>query len=194
MGLILASASPRRKELLAQLGLDFSVLPSVQLDEARVLRELRGDLELRLRRLAQLKGGEIARESPTDCVISADTVVVLDGEVLGKPRDRVQGIKMLERLSGRTHQVITAVAVQWVLTDYLRSETETTQVVFNELSSDLIQRYLDRAQPYDMAGSYAIQGIGTLLAKRIEGCYSNVVGLPLSLTARLLDGAGVFVL
>jgi septum formation protein len=194
MGLILASASPRRKELLAQLGLEFSVLPSVELDEARVLRDLHGDLSLRLRRLAQLKGGEIARQSPTECVISADTVVVLDGVVLGKPRDHAHAFEMLTRLSGRTHEVITAVAVQWVLTDYLRSDTETTQVTFDRLDPGTIQRYLEAAQPFDMAGSYGIQGLGALLVAAVHGCYSNVVGLPLRLTARLLEGAGMAVL
>ncbi len=186
--------SPRRRELLAQLGLEFTVISSVQLDEARVLRELHGDLPLRLKRLAQLKGGEVARQSPADCIISADTVVVLDGEVLGKPRDQEHAVEMLTRLSGRTHEVITAVAVQWVLTDYLRSDTETTRVTFQNLSQELISRYIDAARPFDMAGGYGIQGLGVLLVESMSGCYSNVVGLPLRLTARLLQGAGIAIL
>ena len=194
MRLILASNSPRRKELLEQLGLEIRVLPSAQLDEVQVLSKTHGDLPLRLKRLAQLKGGEIARQSPADCVISADTVVVLEGEVFGKPQDRAHAVRMLSSLSDRTHEVITAVAVQCVLTDYIRSGAEVTQVAFAPLSLGLIEQYIDTAQPYDMAGSYGIQGLGALLVNSIHGCYSNVVGLPLRLTASLLEGAGIHVL
>jgi septum formation protein len=193
MGLILASNSPRRRHLLDGLGLEFSVLPSVELDEARVLRDLRGDLELRLRRLAQLKGGEVARTSPTDCVISADTVVVIDDEVLGKPKDRPHAIEMIERLSGRTHRVITAVAVQWVLCDFLRSEVESTEVTFKQLDRASIEKYVDTAEPYDKAGGYGIQAEGAELVDNVSGDYNNVVGLPLDLTVRLLEAAGVMV-
>lgn len=193
MALILASSSPRRRHLLEGLGLEFSVLPSVELDEARVLRDLRGDLELRLRRLAQLKGGEVARTSPTDCIISADTVVVIDDEVLGKPKDRAHAIEMIEHLSGRTHRVITAVAVQWVLTDFLRSDVETTEVTFKKLNRATIENYVDTAKPYDKAGSYGIQDSGDMLVDNVSGDYKNVVGLPLDLTVRLLEAAGMMV-
>lgn len=194
MRLILASNSPRRKELLATLGLEFSVLASAALDEARVLAELHGDLEQRLARLAQLKGAEVARGCPADTVLSADTVVLAQQEVLGKPRDATEAQAMLARLSGRAHTVLTAVCVQREVDGLLQSGVEATRVSFNLLEADAIARYVERAQPFDYAGSYAIQGLGALLVRKIDGDYSNVVGLPLGLTARLLEEAGVRVL
>jgi septum formation protein len=194
MRLILASNSPRRRELLTSLGLQFSVQTDAALDESRVLAQLHGDLEQRLTRLAQLKGAEIARGCPADTVLSADTVVLAEQEVLGKPRDNAEAQAMLSRLSGRTHTVLTAVCVQREMDGLVQSGVESTRVSFNLLDAETIARYVERAQPFDFAGSYAIQGLGALLVRKIDGDYSNVVGLPLGLTTRLLAEAGMRVL
>jgi len=194
MGIILASQSPRRRELLTTLGLEFTVASGAELDEARVLDEATGDLVEKLKHLAALKGEAIAREHPEDVVISADTVVEIDGDLLGKPADVIEAKAMLTRLSGRAHRVHTAVAVRHESGGFFQAGVETTRVTFDLLDSETIARYIARAEPFDKAGAYAIQGLGALLVRRIEGDYSNVVGLPLPLTARLLTAAGVVVL
>ncbi|MBN2081838.1 septum formation protein Maf [bacterium] len=194
MGIILASQSPRRRELLSTLGLEFTVAPGAAIDEARVLAEAAGELVEKLQHLAALKGEGIAREYPDDVVISADTVVEVDGDLLGKPADVIEAKAMLTRLSGRAHRVHTAVAVRHEAGGFFEAGVETTRVTFDLLDSETIARYIARAEPFDKAGAYAIQGLGALLVRRIEGDYSNVVGLPLGLTARLLTAAGVVVL
>ena len=194
MRLILASNSPRRRELLAMLGLEFTIAPGPDLDEAAVLAETEGALNERLMRLAFLKGEAAARTEPEALVLSADTAVVSDARVLGKPKDSAEAREMLNHLSGRTHEVITAVAVRGMQLGVYMAECETTLVTFNGLGPMMIESYIERARPYDYAGAYAIQGLGALLIQRIEGDYSNVVGLPLGLTARLLEGAGMRIL
>jgi septum formation protein len=194
MTLILASASPRRKSLLATLGLEFAVLPGTELDEAGILGAADGGLHDRIEHLARLKGEPVAIEAPESIVISADTVVEIDGDILGKPRDVDDAREMLTRLSGRAHHVHTGVAVQCSRTGFRQSGVESTRVTFALLDSETINSYIARAEPFDKAGAYAIQGLGALLVRRIEGDYSNVVGLPLPLTARLLTAAGVRVL
>lgn len=194
MTLILASNSPRRKSLLATLGLDFAVLPGTELDESRILAEADGGLDERLAYLASLKGENVAHDNPDTVVISADTVVEIDGEALGKPADVDEAREMLTRLSGRAHHVHTGVAVQCLQTSFSQTGVESTRVTFALLDGETINNYIARAQPFDKAGAYAIQGLGALLVRRIEGDYSNVVGLPLPLTARLLTAAGVQVL
>lgn len=192
--LILASTSPRRRELLATLGVPFTVVAGEKVDEAGLLAAHNGSLEERLLALAKRKGEHVAQAHPAAAVLSADTVVVIDGAALGKPVDAAEAREMLCRLSGRMHEVYTAVAVQHAQLHYTASGCEITRVHFSELSSGRIARYIEREQPYDKAGAYAIQGIGALLVARIEGDYSNVVGLPLGLTARLLERAGIDVL
>ena len=194
MHLILASASPRRSELLSTLGLRFDVATGADLDEAALLGAHDGPLETRLCALARFKGVEVAVEHPQATVLSADTVVVLDGVPLGKPADPDHAREMLSRLSGRTHEVYTAVCVQRAADSFRAQGCEITRVYFSELGTETIKRYIERAQPFDFAGAYAIQGLGALLVARIEGDYSNVVGLPLGLTARLLAQAGIEVL
>ena len=194
MRLILASNSPRRRELLSLLGLEFTIAPGPDLDEAAVLAETDAALNERLMRLAFLKGESAARAGPEALVLSADTAVVVDSAVLGKPKDSAEAREMLGRLSGRAHYVITAVAVRSMQLGVYKAECESTLVTFSNLSAATIESYIERARPYDYAGAYAIQGLGALLVQRIEGDYSNVVGLPLGLTARLLEGAGVKVL
>jgi septum formation protein len=194
MELILASTSPRRRELLATLGLEFAVKPGAGLDENDVLSRSDGSLTQRLEQLAQLKGASIAAEQPTAVVLSADTVVEIEGEILGKPRDTDEARAMLTRLSGNEHHVHTGVAVQLIANNFRASGCETTRVFFARLAEDTIEQYISRAEPYDKAGAYAIQGLGALLVERIDGDYSNVVGLPLPLTCRLLGAAGIAVL
>jgi len=194
MELILASTSPRRRELLATVGLEFAVQPGASLDEDDVLSRSEGSLSQRLEQLAQLKGAALAAEQPTAVVLSADTVVEIEGEILGKPRDMGEARAMLTRLSGYEHRVHTGVAVQRVADNFRASGCETTRVFFARLAEDTIEQYISRAEPYDKAGAYAIQGLGALLVERIDGDYSNVVGLPLPLTCRLLGAAGISVL
>lgn len=208
--LILASDSPRRDELLQTLRVPYTVSAGPKLNEHKVLSEGEGSLPQRLMELARLKGRNSARHNPGALVLSADTVVVLPGEidldaaeqqeykytaaVLNKPRSRDDAAQMLRSLSGRMHHAMTAVCIQRDEDGYLDSGWEVTQVYFNALGEELIQRYIDLERPFDKAGSYAIQGLGALLVSRIEGDYTNVVGLPLGLTARLLEAAGVRVL
>jgi len=194
MELILASTSPRRRELLATVGLEFAVQPGASLDEDDVLSRSEGSLSQRLEQLAQLKGAALAAEQPTAVVLSADTVVEIEGEILGKPRDMGEARAMLTRLSGYEHRVHTGVAVQRVADNFRASGCETTRVFFARLAEDTIEQYISRAEPYDKAGAYAIQGLGALLVECIDGDYSNVVGLPLPLTCRLLGAAGISVL
>jgi septum formation protein len=194
MPLVLASRSPRRTELLGSLGLSFTCHSGQALDEAGLLAAAPGSIPERLIRLARAKGAPVAAEFPTVHVLSADTEVVLDGAFLGKPADRLAAVEMLQRLAGRMHEVFTAVALQCPETGLDLAACECTRVYFGVLSQAQIEHYVERAQPFDYAGGYAIQGLGALLVERIEGDYSNVVGLPLRLTAQLLHGAGYDIL
>jgi septum formation protein len=185
--LILASASPRRNYLLAQAGLRFVVIPG-EVDESEVSAGSPDDL---VRLLAEAKAGDIASRYPAAWVIGADTVVVIDGQILGKPADRDQARDMLTRLSGQWHRVHTGYAI--VCLDKARrfSATVTTEVEFKDLSPAEIEWYLQTGEPFDKAGAYAIQGIGTFLVRRINGSYTNVVGLPVCEVIEVLIREGV---
>lgn len=175
--LILASASPRRAEILRDAGILFSVLSSA-VDETPYPNESPYDL---VQRLANAKADLVAaRAVGPAIVIAADTVVVLDGHILGKPRSNDEAHQMLQQLSGRTHSVVTGVAMVRLPDAERRQFVETTLVHFAQLSSDEISRYLATGEPYDKAGAYGIQGRAGRYIPRIEGCYFNVVGLPLS--------------
>ena len=184
--LILASGSPRRADLLRQLGLSFSVVvPSV--DEMPRRNE---DSLKYVERMAKNKNAEIRKRlDSVDLVLSADTVVVYQSRILGKPKSKMEGLSMLRLLSERTHRVITGVA--------LTTKTQNkfcfveTKVKFRRLSDHEIQAYWMTKEPKDKAGSYGIQGLGALFVSRIEGSYSNVVGLPLMETGELLKQLGV---
>jgi len=178
MELVLCSASPRRRELLARLGVRFSVAPS-HIDETQ--RE--ESAEQYVRRMALEKAG--AGQKPGRVVLAADTVVVVDGEVLGKPRDRAGARRMLSLLSGREHRVITAICVN----DEVREAI--TSVRFTKLSDAQIRWLADSGDGDDKAGAYAAQGLAGAFIERIEGSFSNVVGLPLAETLALLEEAGV---
>ena len=186
MGLILASGSPRRRQLLEQIGLTFAVRSS-DVDEsvspgltpAQVVESL-----------SARKGEAVAAEAaPGDLVLSADTVVALDGAILGKPRDRAEAEAMLTALSGRTHQVYTGVTL---LQDGRRlTGHEVTAVTFRPLSPEEIAAYVSTGEPMDKAGAYGIQGLGALLVERLEGDYFNVMGLPLCRLGEMLAQFGV---
>ena len=182
--LILASGSPRRRRLLAELGLDFEVRP-VELDESTQDGE---DPTSYVERLAQLKATAAARAD--ELVLAADTTVVIDGGLLGKPADPEEARAMLRRLADRQHRVLTGVAVYDVGTEHLEAATESSLVRISPLSEADIDWYVATGEPLDKAGAYAIQGLGSLFVESVEGNYSNVVGLPLPLTRRLVARVG----
>lgn len=181
MKLILASASPRRAQILRDAGISFLVLSSA-VDETPYPNETPEQL---VQRLADAKAELVAaRAVGPALLIAADTTVVLDGQILGKPQSTDDARRMLERYSGRTHSVVTGVTVIRLPEMERRQFVETTQVTFATLAPDEISRYLSTDEPYDKAGAYAIQGYAGRYIPRIEGCYFNVVGLPL---ARLMN-------
>lgn len=183
----LASASPRRRQLLEQLGLHFEAL-ATDVDETRHPGEAPADY---VRRLARTKAETAAARlgDPEARVLGADTAVVLGSEVLGKPRDRAEGLAMLARLSGRSHQVLSAVALRH------RGGTgialNESQVTFRAIAPAEAEAYWETGEPRDKAGGYGIQGLGAVFVERLEGSYSGVMGLPLAETAGLLRRAGV---
>ncbi len=185
MRVILASGSPRRHELLGMIGISHEVIPA-DIDETQFDGELpRAHVE----RLAREKGATIAARAPDSLVISADTIVVENGEVLGKPRDAAEACSMLRRLSGRTHLVFTAVAT--TLGGRTISAVEEVSVTFLPLGDRTIASYVATGEPMDKAGSYGIQGYGATLVERIDGDFFAVMGLPISRLVRLLGEMGV---
>ena len=181
--LVLASASPRRRELLESLDLDFTVRPAT-VDETPYPGERPRDL---VRRLAREKAEAGARDG--EWVLAADTIVVEDGAILGKPADRNDARTMLERLQGRWHLVLTGTALRPPAGDTLHA-VESTRVLFAELTPEQIDWYAATGEPDDKAGAYAVQGLGSLFILEIDGNYSNVVGLPLPTVRQLFEGAG----
>ena len=187
MKLILASASPRRAQILHEAGLSFSVVSSA-IDETPYPGETPQQL---VQRLADAKADLVAaRAVGPSIIIAADTVVVLEGQILGKPRSTDDARRMLQLFSGRTHSVITGVSLVRLPEILRRQFVETTLVHFAALSSEEISRYLATEEPYDKAGAYAIQGRAGRYIPRIEGCYFNIVGLPLSRTLAALHELG----
>ena len=185
--LVLASTSPRRAEVLADAGFTFEVV-AARVDESRRTGE---QAEAYVRRLAEAKARAVAGGvNPPAIVIAADTVVVMDGEVLGKPASADDAGRMLRRLSGRTHQVLTGLAVLKIPGGATRVEIETTQVTFAPLTEAEIEAYVASGEPLDKAGAYAIQGRGGRFVARVEGCYFNVVGLPLARLYSMLSEMG----
>jgi septum formation protein len=182
---ILASQSPRRRELLSLIGIPHEVRPAdvdetVLPDEAPVPH---------CERLARTKAETVAALEPSAITIGSDTIVVIDGDILGKPRDRAHAIDMLTRLSGRTHTVFTAVAVTYA--GRTLSGVESVTVTFRPLDAARIAAYVDTGEPMDKAGAYGIQGYGATNVERIEGDYFAVMGLPLGRMAGLLRDHGL---
>jgi len=183
--LVLASASPRRRELLSNAHISFEVHPAHINEDPLPNEPAKGYAE----RLAREKAQAVARTHPGDPVLGADTVVVIDNQILAKPVDTADVARMLRLLSGRTHQVITGVCL--AINGHHTVASETTAVTMTEITEQEIAEYISTGEPMDKAGAYAIQGIASRWIPRIEGDYSNVVGLPVALVYRMLRQAGV---
>jgi septum formation protein len=179
--LILASSSPRRRELVTRLRVPFVVHPSRIEERTPWPGEDPATYALHL---AREKALDVAREHPDDVVMGADTVVALDGVILGKPADAADARRMLAELRGKTHRVITAVCVR--CGDLTECSPVESAVTMRAFSDPEIDRYVATGEPMDKAGAYAVQGLGGALVERVDGCYTNVVGLPLCLTGKLL--------
>lgn len=190
MGIILASTSPRRRALLEQVGLREFKLSAPQVDE-EIDREMPPGAQVEALSLRKAKAVR-AKADPGDIIVAADTVVSLDGEVLGKPRDETDAFRMLSALSGNRHQVYTGMTV--LRGERAITEHEMTTVSFRKLDPEEIRNYIATGEPMDKAGAYGIQGVGALLVDRIEGDYYNVMGLPVCRLGRVLAGFGIDVL
>ncbi|NLO89063.1 MAG: septum formation inhibitor Maf [Clostridia bacterium] len=185
--IILASASPRRAELLEKMGLKFIQRESTVLENA-VEEE---SPEVFVKKLALLKAQEVASKFKKGIVIGADTVVVYKEKVLGKPRDFKEAVEMLKLLSGSIHRVISGVALVEAENGKFLVDSETTRVHFRNLSEREILKYVSTGEPMDKAGAYGIQGLGGILVKGLEGCYYNVVGLPLVKLFEMMKAFGI---
>ncbi len=185
MALILASSSPRRRQLLAALGHPFTI-DAADIDESRMGEE---SPAAHVRRLAEEKARAVAARRPQDVILAADTIVVHQGRILGKPRDAAHARAMLQSLRNEPHQVITAVAVSRA--DAIVSELDVSTIIMRDYSDAEIDAYIASGDPFDKAGAYAIQNAAFAPVARLEGCYAGVMGLPLALTARLLTAAGL---
>ena len=184
--IVLASASPRRQELLRNAGIQFVVQSSNVAELPKEGENPRACAE----RLAREKTLAVFRQRPNDFILGADTIVIVDGQILGKPRDAADAARMLRLLSGRTHQVTTGVCLvgpdRKGRSSLQETRSETTRVTMSKLMDDDIESYVATGEPLDKAGAYAIQGIASRWISRIEGDYFNVVGLPVSLVYRML--------
>ncbi len=189
--IILASSSPRRRELLNQAGIPFTVMPA-DVDEENA--ELSGMPEQKAEQLAYMKAAAVAEKTGKGLILGADTIVVCAGEVFGKPADRADARRMLSALNGRVHQVITGIALLDAAKGTARIGHEVTRVRFSQLLPEEIEAYINSREPFGKAGSYAVQGSGALMVEGIDGCYSNVVGLPLRKLYMMLKEFGVRVL
>jgi septum formation protein len=177
----LASASPRRRELLTQLGVNYQLV-KIDVDETQLPGEFAADYVLRLAK-AKASAGLLAMQGAMPA-LGADTIVVVDGQVLGKPKDQADFVRMMKLLSGRSHQVMTAVAI--AQPDVVDAITVSTDVWFGLLADTEIEQYWHSGEPQDKAGGYGIQGIAGRYIEKIQGSYTAVVGLPLFETAQLL--------
>lgn len=187
MRIVLASKSPRRKEILQNLGIEFEVI-TAETDESSDIK----DPCLLVCELSKRKGNavfELLASKEDTLVISSDTVVTLDGMILGKPKSKQDAKNMLKKLSARSHKVVSGVTLIYnnqTLTDY-----EVTEVKFAELNDEIIAKYVDTNEPMDKAGSYAVQGLASLMIEGINGCYFNVVGFPVHKFASMLSQIGI---
>jgi septum formation protein len=184
---ILASGSPRRRQLLEEAGYEFEVIRPAGAEMSEAWFTIREATICNATR----KALEVARRAPEAVVLGADTLVALDGEVIGKPRNLAHAKKLFQRLSGRLHEVRTAVFICHFARGQSHSFQEISQVRFRKLDRRAIARYLAKIDPLDKAGAYAAQGDGVEIIDRIDGSYSNVVGLPMEATARVLRNFGI---
>jgi septum formation protein len=185
--LLLASKSPRRRELLKEAGFDFEIVAPTVAESF--------DVDLTLRELTALnamrKAVGTARLRPKDVVLAADTLVSIDDHILGKPKDHNEAVAMLERLNGRVHEVCTSVVICCMAEAKSTSFHDVSRVCFRRLSRDEIDNYLARVNPLDKAGAYAAQGFGSEIIEKIDGSFTNVVGLPMEKTIAALAAFGV---
>jgi septum formation protein len=180
--LILASSSPRRQQMLRTMGLDFSIAPA-EVDET----PRPGDTpQAFASRMAAAKARTVASSRPDAWVLGADTVVILDGVILGKPKDRDDALAILRLLVGRTHQVLSAICLCSLAQGIEQTEVDSTEVTFTAATDQLLKAYIATGEPLDKAGAYGIQGAGAFLVRRIEGSCANVIGLPIDRVIALL--------
>lgn len=189
--IILASQSPRRSQLLKQINIPFTVQVSKVKED---MDSIEGTPEHKAQQLALMKARDVASTHKEGIIIGADTIVVLDNIIMGKPSGEKEAFLMLKRLNGRQHRVITGLAVIDAATGLTRVDHEVTLVSFKKVSDDVIKSYIATGEPYGKAGAYGIQGMGAVLVEKINGCYSNVVGLPLSKLSSMLEEFQIFVL
>ena len=180
---ILASASPRRQELLKQLGLEFDIEPA-HIDESELPDET--PLE-HVRRLAEEKGKAISRKHKDKVIISSDTIVLLDNDILGKPQDTADAARMLKCLSGQSHDVITAFSIICADKGLCANEYDITTVHFRELNDEEIRDYIEGGSPMDKAGAYGIQDLSANFVDSINGCFYNVIGFPVARFKKVWD-------
>jgi septum formation protein len=187
--LILASSSPRRQQFLHELGIDFSVEVK-EIDESCEAGETP---ERVVKRLAEAKAAEMARQFPNAYVLAADTVVAIDDEILGKPKNSADAERMLKRLSGRWHEVWSGFSIQKPADSLCVQQAVRTKVLFRELTEDLCRAYVLTGEPLDKAGGYGLQGRGGFLVEKIKGSYSNVIGLPVAQVIDIMLQYGIIV-
>lgn len=187
MKLVLASASPRRRELLSSIGLDFEVVPS-RIEERREEGE---EPEAYVLRLSREKAEEVASRRPEAWVIGADTTVYIDHTILEKPSDPADAVRMLRTISGREHTVFTGITLVGPAKSSRESRVVSTQVTMINLTEEEIIWYVATGEPMDKAGAYAVQGVGAMFISSIRGNYTNVVGLPLSVLFDMMRQAGI---
>lgn len=186
--IVLASKSPRRQDLFDILGVNYSQI-TAEINEEILANESPSSA---VSRIATLKAKAVAKIAPIDSIIiSADTIVVCSGIILGKPNNRQEAFDFLTMLSGKSHKVMTGICLYNLNTNIIENELVTTLVYFRNLTSSEIDSYINTKEPYDKAGGYGIQGKGALLVEKIEGCYYNVVGLPLVTLYKMLAKQGV---
>lgn len=188
--LILASSSPRRKTLLEQLGLDFDIIVS----EIEEKVEGYSTPEEAVKSLAYQKAFNVASTVDEGLVLGSDTIVTINNKILGKPNDKEEVFAMLKLLSGKVHKVITGVCLINVSDGSYLLESDTSLIKFREIDDNEINAYINSNEPFDKAGSYAIQGLGAVFVERIEGSYTGIVGLPLFIVDKMLKYYGVSVL
>lgn len=192
MQIILASKSPRRKEILKNIGIQFCIIESNFDEKIEEIESPEDTVKYLSYKKAESVAQNLKEYKETEAlIIGADTVVVLDSKILGKPKNYDDAFDMLRRLSGKWHSVYTGICIYNVINNKYAVDFETTQVKIKNLTLDEINRYIEKERPYDKAGSYAIQGYGSLIVEKINGCYFNVVGLPVFKLSNLLMEFGV---
>ena len=190
MKVILASASPRRFDYLKGLGLDPTVMPSNVDENSAETDPVKLAIEIAIRKAEATRDECAAKGVVGDVIVAADTNVVIDDQILGKPRDPSDAISMLNRLSGRSHRVVTGVCVIRMSDGKLISAAEQTRVDFTDIPAEAIEAYVSTGEPMDKAGAYGIQGKAAVFICSIEGCFFNVAGIPLSMLRRMLEELG----